>query len=373
MVQGMAEHLCEAFDLTVFFPQGSSHLDLPKAASSREIGFPPGKRISGMRKAAAPLVLPARLRAFEKLCERAGADISGSAQLALVHNSMYVAAPPLLKYLRIPSVYFCYEYPRHLYEPAIVRRTRSRLQYILLSRLRGLEKKMDMESCLAADRVVCLSSWMKRRIGDIYGIEADIVRPGIPEDFCQGFQSGNRVNRVLSVGALWPFKGHEMAMETVAALPGDVRPSLAVVADREFPGYADRLMEAAEELSVKLSIHRHIPDTSLKELYSGSRAVLCCQRNEPYGMVPLEAMSCGTPVIAVKEGGFTDNITDGENGFLVPRDSQKMAAALERVLKEPSLALRISTGGMEFVEKERSLRSAADRLTDILKDTLKRG
>ncbi|MBD3276897.1 MAG: glycosyltransferase [Candidatus Aegiribacteria sp.] len=370
VVQGMVEHLSGPFRLSVYSPEGSAALELPKAVVHHEISFPSGRRISGIRKAAAPLVLPARLRAFEKLCEGAGAEMSGSSDLALIHNSMYVAAPPVLKYLEIPSVYYCYEFPRHLYEPTIVRRTRNRLQYILLSRLRWLEKKIDTESCLAADSVVCLSSWMKSRISDIYRIEADIVRPGIQKGFCEGYDKAEEVNRVLSVGALWPFKGHEMAMEAVAALPEDERPSLTVVADREFPGYGNRLMEAAEELNIELAILRHISDARLKELYSGSRAVLCCQRNEPYGMVPLEAMCCGTPVIAVSEGGFTDNIKDGENGLLVSRNSEEMAAALKRVLTEPALAQRISDGGMEFVKKRRSVASAAEQLIEILRESL---
>jgi hypothetical protein len=131
MIQGITNR----FSINVHFPEGSSALSIPASIKTREWLFPSSRRLSGIRRFAAPLILPARLKALDRLCRRIAEEINRSSDLALVHNSMYVAAPPLLKYLKIPSLYFCFEFPRHLYEPAHVKRTNSRIHRHLRNRV----------------------------------------------------------------------------------------------------------------------------------------------------------------------------------------------------------------------------------------------
>jgi glycosyltransferase involved in cell wall biosynthesis len=355
------------FSITVHFPEGSSPLNIPRSISMREWPFRQGRRISGLRRITAPISLTARLSAFDRLCFRIADEINAASDTVLVHNSMFVAAPPVLKYLRIPSVYFCYEYPRHIFEPELVRRTDSCLSRLLLSPLRLLERKMDRESVLKADRIVTFSNWMKNRIAEIYGLESSIVRPGVDTGFFHIRKGGDRENIVLSIGALWPFKGHGMAIEAVSRIPLNMRPALTIIADREYPGYAADLEKSAADLGVDLILARAVSNEKLRNYYSSAKAVLCCQHNEPYGLVPLEAMACGLPVIAVKEGGFPDNIHNERNGMLVNRDPASMASVLENVLLNDDLRESLIRSGREFVTGERSMKKAGSRLADILR------
>ena len=102
--------------------------------------------------------------------------------------------------------------------------------------------------------------------------------------------------------------------------------------------------------------------------YRTFKAVLCCQHNEPYSLVPLEAMACGLPVIAVREGGFIDNIDSGKNGMLVNRDPLEIASVLEEVLLNDDLRRKLTLRGREFVTGERSMKEAGNRLAEILTD-----
>lgn len=365
----MLYHLAREFRVTVHSPRGSAPLTLPGGVTGREWDFPAGERMTGLRRAAAPLALPARLRAFDRLCAEIAAEIDASSDIVLVHNSMYVAAPPLLNHVSVPSVYYCYEFPRHIYEPSIVRRTENSMQHFLLFRLRWLEKRMDRRAAADAGEMVTLSSFMAGRVRDIYRREPEVVRPGV-DTVLYHRTAGERKNMVLSVGALWPFKGHGMAIEAVSAIPREFRPSLTLVADREFPGYEKKLFSAAERLEVSLRIQRGISDRQLVELYNRSLAVVCCQKNEPYGLVPLEAMACGTPVVAVEEGGFLDNVRHGKTGILVERNPLKVAQALQRVISDTSLRGRLAEEGRRFVTAERTRSAAAAALTRILKRML---
>jgi len=369
---GLLRELQPFFSITVHCPSGSCSLDVPGTIPIKQWPFPAGRRLSGLRKILAPLSLPARLRAFDALCCRIAAEINSTAEVVLVHNSMFVAAPPVLKYLTVPSVYFCYEFPRHLYEPDLISRTGNGLSRFLLSPLRGMEKKIDGESAANADSIVTLSSWMKGRIADIYGLDASIVRPGVDTDYFCIEKNAVRKNVVLSVGALWPFKGHRMAIDVISRIPLHSRPSLTVVADREYPGYGSDLERSAVLTGVDLDVRKEISNDELLQLYSSCRAVLCCGHNEPYGLVPLEAMACGLPVIAVEEGGFVDNIESGENGILVNRDPHEMASALEKVLLNDGLRRELTLKGREFVTGRRTMKEAGRRLTEVLTDTVNR-
>jgi glycosyltransferase involved in cell wall biosynthesis len=74
-----------------------------------------------------------------------------------------------------------------------------------------------------------------------------------------------------------------------------------------------------------------VGDEVKRELYTGARALLMPIRwAEPFGMVMVEAMACGTPVIAFREGSAPEVVIDGETGFLVD-DEDEMARAVERL------------------------------------------
>jgi hypothetical protein len=202
---GLLRELQSFFSITAHCPEGSSALAVPKNISIKKWPFRGGRRISGLRKLAAPLSLPARLHAFDRLCLRIAEEINSTSDIALVHNSMFVAAPPILKYLTVPSIYFCYEFPRHIYEKELIRRTSNGFFKLLLSPLRGMESKIDKESAAGADGIVTLSSWMKSRITDIYGLDSSIVMPGVDTDFFRFEKNTVRKHMILSIGALWPF------------------------------------------------------------------------------------------------------------------------------------------------------------------------
>jgi glycogen synthase len=137
-------------------------------------------------------------------------------------------------------------------------------------------------------------------------------------------------------------------VEALAGLPPDT--SLRVVGwgDRAHLGALERLAERrglAERVAFERA-GRH----ELREVYAAADAVLFPVRwEEPWGLVPLEAMAVGRPVIASGRGGSGEYLRDGHNSLLFDRDDGPgpLAAAVERLAAEPALRERLRSGGFE--------------------------
>jgi len=82
-------------------------------------------------------------------------------------------------------------------------------------------------------------------------------------------------------------------------------------------------------------------------------------------------MACGTPVIAVKEGGFRETIKHNETGLLVERDSQKLANAILYLLESKEIWKRFSENGREWVKSNFSLKKTIDRIEKELFNLVK--
>ena len=364
VLRQLAGILKNRFELEIHCPVGAS--EVPGVSTIR-YPFPIWKKPKGSLKLIAPCFLILRLISFQRLCMKIAESMNETADAALVHNSMPIAAPPVLRFLEIPSAYFCFEYPRHLYDRDIVRRTHNPVWDALLAPLRFTEKRMDISSAKSATVVLSLSTYMQQMLHSIYGLNSEVIRPGIDtEFFCPGAESAEQSRYILSIGAIWPFKGHETAIRIVSEVPEAIRPELRIIGDRELPGYQCRLLELAAEKRVVLSIEKAVSDAELRRLYRSSSAVLCCQNREPYGLVPLEAMACGTPVLAVSEGGFSDNVFNGKNGLLFNGDSKEGGSILTDLLYNSELRSSLIAGGRSFAERERSIYAGTEKLSEIL-------
>lgn len=173
-----------------------------------------------------------------------------------------------------------------------------------------------------------------------------------------GFTPGGRATgtgrpQLLTVGRLVERKGVGNAISALAAVPeaelliagGPAAPDL----DRD-PDVA-RLRELAEACGVAGRV-RFLGRLSRDEVATAMRAadlVLCTPWYEPFGIVPLEAMASGTPVVATAVGGMVDTVVDGVTGRLVPpRDPARLGEVLAELLADPG-------------ERERMGRAAVDR------------
>jgi glycosyltransferase involved in cell wall biosynthesis len=137
-----------------------------------------------------------------------------------------------------------------------------------------------------------------------------------------------KADYVLWIGRMDPVKGAHRAIE--AALLAGRR---LVLAGPVQPGQEDYFRNCVEPSIDDLRVQYvgEVAGTAKQQLYADAAALLMPIRwQEPFGMVMIEALACGTPVIAFAEGAATEIVIDGENGMLVA-DETEMASAIARL------------------------------------------
>jgi glycosyltransferase involved in cell wall biosynthesis len=165
------------------------------------------------------------------------------------------------------------------------------------------------------------------------GVDLELFNPGSPPE-------ETARPRILSVGRLVERKGFDLLIRALRRV-SDAElviaggpPAKALDDDPE----AGRLRALAAKLNVasRVRLIGQVPHTDMPALLRSATVVACVPWYEPFGIVPLEAMACGVPVVATAVGGLADTVVDGVTGVLVPpRRPDLLALALNRLLADP--------------------------------------
>jgi len=173
-----------------------------------------------------------------------------------------------------------------------------------------------------------------------------VVSPGVHARYLHQAPSEPWRWRLLYVGRLDPAKGIDLAVAALARLPAQATLTIAGAGGE---AYGERLLRQAAELGVRerVQLVGAVGSEQLPALYARADAVLFPIRwEEPWGLVPLEAMGVGCPVVAVAKGGARTYLRDGENCLLVPpEDDRALADAVGRLASDGELRARLRSGG----------------------------
>jgi len=226
----------------------------------------------------------------------------------------------------------------------------------LLGRLTGLPARVRWGD--AGRWVFCSETMRRNTLALGLGIpDGPVLTPGVEEALARGEREDQPPDwrwRLLYLGRVVPGKGVHTAVEALARLPARAR--LEVVGEGD-AAYRRRLERRARELGVaeRVTFLPARPREQLADVYRRADAVLFpVVWPEPWGLVPLEAMAVGRPVIATGRGGSGDYLRGGENSLLFPaEDPAALAAAVSALADDPELRARLRRGGYETAARHR--------------------
>jgi starch synthase len=246
-------------------------------------------------------------------------------------------------------------------------------------------ERTAMES---ADAVVAVSDGMRRDILACYpGLDPDLVhviRNGIDTATYRPDPRTDALTRigidparpyVLFVGRITRQKGVPHLLRAARRIDPAVQLVLCAGApdtpalDREFRGLFDELN--AERDGVHW-IPAMLPRPVVVQLLTHAAVFVCPSVYEPLGIVNLEAMACGTAVVASAVGGIPEVVVDGGTGLLVPYAEERpeefeagLAAAVDRLTGDPALASRMGQAGRERAVTEFGWGTVAGRTAEL--------
>ncbi len=274
--------------------------------------------------------------------------------IALVHPDKFTQAPFLLRFLKTPNAYYCQEPLRIAYEYSF--RLRENVNffnraYEELTRL--YRKQIDRRNVRAASLTIASCHHIRERMIEAYEVYPKVIYCGVDEKV---FHPTNeeKINQIFYVGSSDVLvDGFDLVVKALEYIPQVIRPKL-------------------HKISWGNENRKRLTDKKLVKIYNQSKLTLCTSRLETFGLVPLESMACGIPVIATKVGGHRETIIDGETGFLVNIDPKEIAEKIMLFLQKPELLSTLGGNGRAWVEKKWTWKKNINDLDNLLKKLTKK-
>ena len=247
-----------------------------------------------------------------------------------------------------------------------------------------------------ADGVIAVSESMRADVAALYGvpdakirvihngIDLDQYRPTPSPDVLAKYNIDPTRPFVLFVGRITRQKGIIHLVEAIRSIHDGVQVVLCAGAPdtpeigREM---ADRVERARQEARVPIIwIPQIVPKNEIIALYTMASVFVCPSVYEPFGIINLEAMACGTPVVASAVGGIPEVVVPGETGLLVPVDARgetdfepkdpaqfalDLATAVNQLLDDPKLLAEMGRKSRERVERHYGWPSIARATVDF--------
>jgi len=262
------------------------------------------------------LALPILAPAFSRM--HVDADVTVCSSSGWAHGAHVTGA----------KIVYCHNPARWLYQTDQYLMGASRLAATGMAVLRPPLVRWDRAAAATADRYLVNSRAVRARVGDVYGIDAEVVHPPVDIDVTgpRTPPPGIEPGFVLCVSRLMPYKNVDQVIEAFRLLPDE---RLVVVGT----GPLDDTLRAGAPANV--TILGRVEDEELRWLYDAS-AGLVAASYEDFGLTPVEAAAFGRATAALRWGGFLDTIEEGSTGVFFDQPDPPAIAEAIRTLTSTS-------------------------------------
>jgi glycosyltransferase involved in cell wall biosynthesis len=257
----------------------------------------------------------------------------------------------------IPWFWYCEEPFRAFYDPYSYQRVNSKTK-LLFRTVATMYSGLDKWGVSLIDLVTANSKYIAGLVKSIYGRDAKIIyngvdtstyKPSSPYAQIASSLKGDE-KAVLAMGSLSPRKNNVAVVKTFKLISNKMEARLFIVGKGP---ERQKLEELARSLNIrdKVVFLGFVPEKFIPQVYSSVDLLVYLPIAEPFGLVPLEAMACGLPVVANNQGGNPEIVVDGETGFLVESDLGKTADACIKILMDPELTEKMGEEGKRRVHE----------------------
>lgn len=238
------------------------------------------------------------------------------------------------------------------------------------------DREIDKRSVAAMDKVLTISDYTAQSIRSIFGLEAGVCYPGIPlptggpgaappRSGAVAKDSVRREDMILTIGWRSPKKNLNNVLEAMKILSQRGRARGHRLRIIGYDAGVNDIRRAIEALGITdmVELAGYVSDEELVESYTTAKAVVYIPIDEPFGLVPVEAMACGTPVVVSNHGGPGEIVEDGKTGIHVdPFDPYEVAGGIERLISDEELVNEMGENGYNLVRGKFTIDHYVERL-----------
>ncbi|MEN4017619.1 MAG: glycosyltransferase family 4 protein [Methanobacterium sp.] len=364
--------------IDIFVPSTANENFLPLQEVTRKVEIFPVKKsfwrsmIYSKLEYVPAIIKPISFRDLEKTEKEIANYINAKDyDVVLSEQDQYTMSPFFLKYIKKPVVYYCQQPQRNeeILEKISKDKRNSKLEPIIkigVNYIESKESKIDKQNSSFAKYTLSNSYFSRESILRTYGLNSFVSYLGIDIELFKPLGIAKE-DFVLSVGTIIPSKGYDFILRSLGKINYKSRPKLVIVSNFGDAKWKSYIEKVASEYSVELEILDLIDDDELVILYNKAKLILYAPYLEPFGLVPLEAMGCGTPVVGVKEGGVRETVIHNKTGLLTERDEDLFANAVSELLLNDEKREELGQNAIEIVKNFWTIEHAGERLLWHLK------
>ena len=264
--------------------------------------------------------------------------------------------------------------------PEVLASERGRLRLVVLVHMPlgeaadGWARQREETALLAAASVLTTSAWTRRTLLELYSLPSDRVHVAEPgADRAELAPGTATAGALLSVAAVIPGKGHDLLLDALEPL-ADCRWQCSCVGSLERdPAFVDRLRRRV--LDARMNGRVCFPGAQtaadLASSYAAADVLVLPSRAESYGMVVVEALARGLPVVAAEVGGLPEALGYGADGtrpglLVPPGDSVALRDAIRSWLEDAELRHRLRRAARERRESLVDWSTTTSTVADVL-------
>ncbi len=250
--------------------------------------------------------------------------------LCSVFPANWIGLPYKIFHKNIRCTWFCHEPSGFIHIKKWRNAISSPPKRIIANTIFPLLSLLDKKLVAYADDIFVNSRYSQAVAKKIYRRTGIIIYPGVDAKKYSPVRFEEKENYILSVGRLSKFKNFNILISAFAKLK-DKKVLLYLIGNGEEKNNLQNLTKKLE-IEKRVVFFSNINDQTLVDFYAKAKIFALCSRNEPFGIVPIEAMACGTAVIADNSGGPLETIINGKTGELINCEIENLHLALEKLL-----------------------------------------
>ncbi len=228
---------------------------------------------------------------------------------------------------------YCHTPPRYLYGYATAREwKKNKVIYVFSLVINHFLRLLDFNASKNVDQYLANSEEVSQRIKKFYRREAKVIYPPVNIDSkikVQKSKLENKRSYYLTGGRLARAKHVDLIIKACLELQIPLK-----IFGRGFAGYEEELRAISSEKGAKVEFLGEVSDEEKGKLMSGANAFLFASEEEDFGIIPVEAMSYGTPVIAYGSGGVLETVVENKTGiFFAELNVESLKTAIKKFEK----------------------------------------